>query len=228
MNKKHNNALLKVLLRQHIAHIALVALVTVCMASITMVGTNKIVGVEADIARVQEEILKLQEKRALLSSVSAQNLTTLESDLELMNRLIPESENYFTIIQTLERLSAKTGFQVTSYTINLKGSTENKLALSVHGEGEHDAFMRFLQSYQGDGGRFITIEEIALDPQQPNQIQLSLNFYSKSSDEPVENTNYQATIDELNKLKSKIDYQLLPGEQDQLISAPVSTKSNPF
>ena len=229
MKPSRKKQFLLIFLRQHVPYIALAFVITLCWIGLSVVATARITGVTEQIEAEKAEVAQLDQKRALLSSVHSQDLETLEQDLAFMNRLIPESENYFSIIQTLERLSVSTGFQVSSYTINLDNSSETKLSLMVNGEGSSEAFLRFLNSYSGDGGRFITIEQISLDPQQPNGIQLNLNFYAKSSQEPVAGANYQATLDELSKLKAKTRFELTPQEQaSETGTSTLPTKNNPF
>jgi hypothetical protein len=98
---------------------------------------------------------------------------------EVLRRLIPESEDYFSIIASLERLSLRTGLKISRYTIDLPENNSDKFTLSIVGTVTPEEFDRFLRTYKFGTGRLVTIENLQITNQTDNNIRLTMNFYSK-------------------------------------------------
>ncbi len=81
---------------------------------------------------------------------------------ELLDKLIPNEENYFQVISALDRLENKTGAVIHSYSINLNETTEKKLSLSLTVGGDEDSVADLLERYLYSSGRLITNEEVML------------------------------------------------------------------
>ena len=80
-----------------------------------------------NIDQLQKDILDLKSKKNTLAFISGSDLKNIDNYYDLVSALIPESENYFSIIYTLSNLSELTNFNISSYSINLQGSTNNKI-----------------------------------------------------------------------------------------------------
>ena len=81
---------------------------------------------------------------------------------ELLDKLIPNEENYFQVISALNRLENQTGAIIHSYSINLNETTEKKLSLSLTVGGDEDSVADLLERYLYSSGRLITNQEVTL------------------------------------------------------------------
>lgn len=176
------------------------------------------------------EVQNLQRRASIFKNVSLSE-EDLDSTIKTLNELIPNSEDYFSVIYALEKLSQKTNFVVSSYTINLKSSTPEKLKLSIAGVGDRNAFLKFLSEYNFGGGRLITSDKIELTPQISGQINVDVTFYSKKTNL---SQNQQASkisptlLNDLQKLKQKIQFDLKTSTNEGELNLNYPRKTNPF
>lgn len=144
----------------------------------------------------QTQTLSNSELKAELELIKSSR-SLHKNDIDLFNSLsadlIPEQEDYFDLIDALERLSEKTGFELYNYSIDLSKTTEEKLSISVAGRGDNDSFFRFLKNYKYSSGRLITIESINFTPKSIHEYTLILNFYHKKIDIPTRQTTNNIT-----------------------------------
>lgn len=118
---------------------------------------------------------------------------------ELLEQLIPDQESYFSVISTLEQLSAKTGVFIESYSVNLGSTTEEKLTLSVTLTGTSESILNFIQEYNYLGGRLLTTESLDFNPEKLDQMTVSLNFYHNEFKDTV-SSDSRVTRQDLEKL----------------------------
>lgn len=154
--------------------------------------------------------------------------TDIDKMNKIMSQLVPDSEDYFSIALALEKLSAKTGFIITTYTINLKTSTYNKLALSISGIGDSNSFLNFLEEYNFAGSRLITIDKISYANQQETSVSFEANFYNQrvtSQDSPqlAAMTPEDRLI--IKKIQAKTNFELVADSQ---LAVDYEKKTNPF
>ncbi len=179
------------------------------------------------LAQLQNDVNDLKSKRATLDSSIINNPGVVDEDVQVMNKLIPEAEDYFSIIAALEELSSKTGFIVTSYEVNVNQSGENKLSVSVTGIGDQQSFIEFLRQYNFQGERLITIENISLGEDQIGGFTLALNFYNKkASSIPNTNLDYNASLNQIETIKRKVYFNLT--NTQSTVNGDYQKKSNPF
>ncbi len=139
----------------------------------------------------QKSILKdkieSSEKRKSLIEL-ANNLKNRDIDVELINQylnsLIPNNENFFSIITALENLSQETGFMIINYNLDFIDTNSKTVSLKITGIGDMDTFLEFLKNYRFNGGRLITINKIDYYPEDQtnsltNEKNLYLTFYSQ-------------------------------------------------
>jgi hypothetical protein len=177
---------------------------------------------------LDDELNQMRSKRNALIFLSSSKYQNLDDYYNLVTSLIPESENYFSIIYTLDSLSEITGFNIVSYTINVKKSTNNKLSLIVSGVGNQNDFLNFLTQYNIAGGRLITAEKIGLGKENITGISLTLNFYNKKSSlYQSKKEDYQKVLSKLDKIKNKITFNIKSGEE-KVASSEYPIKANPF
>jgi len=230
MKKKLINPYIKSLIKENLMFIITLIILIFLIIFIHVYNLQKNSENNIKISELEKEVQKYENKSRILNSPFAQsNKEDLESYVQILNMLIPNTEDFFSIIYSLEKLSNKTGFNISSYSVNLKTSTKNKISISILGTGNQDYFTNFLKSYNFSGGRFITIDNIELTPEFSGLISLDLSFYSKSSSD-MKNAPLvlnQKAFDELSKIKNKINFQLME-KQEAEIDTNYPKKSNPF
>lgn len=193
---------------------------------------NKFTENSQNLQKIEEEIKVLNARKTLLESIPAQSMNNPDQDIRILNSLIPDAEDYFSIIESLDALSQASGFEITSYTISTKNLVPDKLPLLITGVGDGEAFINFLKVYNFAGNRLITLDRVEYKPTpKESTYALSINFYHKgdATNKPGEvnkNVNYQASFKRLNELKEKINISFTKEDSQIIESYPV--KSNPF
>jgi hypothetical protein len=204
-------------------------LVFIVLIGLILVASANFMKVKQDLTTRQDEVSKLQNKLTILEV--NKNLTQSQIDFynKLLSQLVPDKEDYFSILSALEQLSAQTGFVISQYSINLSQSAPGKLQLEVQGDGDANAFLKFLEVYQFGGGRLITNEQISYASDRIGQIKLKLNFYSKKVDTTaglVALTPSQ--IDLMRRIQSKTTFVFTGAGGASLPIGDYQTKPNPF
>lgn len=220
------------LLKQNLPYIVICAI----FAVLTIIGpflvVNKFTENTQNLKKLEEEVKVLTERKVLLGALPDQSSSDSEQDVRILNSLIPDAEDYFSIIQSLDMLSQESGFEITSYTITTKNILPDKLPLLITGEGDGEAFINFLKVYNFAGNRLITLDRVEYKPtSKESTYALSVNFYHKGdstskSSEISKNVNYQSSLKRLNELKEKINIVYKQEDSQVIESYPV--KANPF
>ena len=181
------------------------------------------------ISSLKIELNQLQNKVNLMNTTIPSS-DKLDEDLNFLNILIPNIEDYFSIIYALEKLSQKSNFVITEYTVNVEKSTAEKLKLSVTGIGESQFFINFLKNYNFGGGRLITSDKIKIDPNFFGSIKIDLTFYSKnvSTGKNLELAADEKIFKELETLKSKVNFSFDSNGETNNPDLNYPKKSNPF
>lgn len=217
------------LLKENLTYI--VGLIILCLFFVlSIIFFNNKYGETKDfIEKSKQDNVKLKAK---VDFIQAKNQVQAEGiDIDIMNKflalLVPESEDFFTIALALEKLSQQTNFFITSYTINLKGSTSNKISLTVNGLGDSTAFLNFLRNYNFGGLRLITIDKISFASQAEQGVTLNASFYNQKAgrlDSSQAKPLTEADKKLLKQIQGKITFDLQPA--DGLTN--FETKTNPF
>ncbi len=184
---------------------------------------------EKKIAGLKTELNLLKNKVTLMNT-SVPSSLKLDEDLDFLNKLIPNVEDYFSIVYALEKLSQKSNFIITSYTVSVGTSTADKLKLNVSGTGDSQTFIDFLKNYNFGGGRLITSDKIQLDPNFFGTIKIDLTFYTKnvSSSQNLEIEPDEKIFKELETLKSKVNFVFEPNIATGEANYNYPRKGNPF
>lgn len=184
---------------------------------------------EKKISGLKIELNQLKNKVTLMNTTIPSSLK-LDEDLDFLNKLIPNVEDYFSVVYALEKLSQKSNFIITSYTVLVGNSTSEKLKLNVSGTGDSQTFVDFLKNYNFGGGRLITSDKIQLDPNFFGTIKIDLTFYTKnvSSDQNLEIEPDEKIFKELETLKSKVNFVFEPNVATSEPDYNYPRKSNPF
>lgn len=172
--------------------------------------------------KTHERMLTLEKSKDLIE-------TNLDEANKLLAILLPDTEDFFSIIAALERISQLSGFTIKEYVIKLSASTKEKLSISIGGTGDTDSFVNFLKDYQIAGGRLSTSEKIEFTSSQFKSTKVQLNFYHKKilvSNDVVPKLT-ETDISFYNKIKSKLSFDLSPASvSEEQFNYPV--KANPF
>lgn len=207
---------------------SLVTLVALGMIILVlMISYKSLKDSKGDLDILREEVNLLKNRSDTLKynkSITEDQITVYN---QILSSLIPEYEDYFSIIYALETISQKTGFSIVAYTINLSNSTQEKLSINIEGKGDIEAFKQFLNSYEFMGGRLVTSEKIEFSGANFANTKVGLNFYSKkfSFNETVVPQLTQKDIDKLEAVKNKIQVSFTP---DKSNSSDYTTSNNPF
>lgn len=149
---------------------------------------------------------------------------------KLLASLIPETEDFFSIIYALEEISNASQFIITNYEINISKTTREKLTITAEGRGDSEAFLNFLQEYQFAGGRLVTSDRIQYGGAGSGSTKITLNFYSKrfSFNETVQVPQLsKEEIQKLEDIKQKVKFQFSSTDY-QTTNTDYATKKDPF
>lgn len=147
--------------------------------------TYQIVTTNQFIEETRAQQIKLQGEISYFNLASKLTANDVEAYNSLLLRLIPEVEDYFSIIASLERLSLYTGLDVSRYSIDLPERGSDKFTLSIVGTVPKSILPLFLANYQYGTGRLVTVENMSINNNDENNVNLVLNFYSR----PVTTSN---------------------------------------
>ncbi len=190
---------------------------------------KKNVEVNMNITKFTQEISDLKKKAELVSykqEIIKEGIDLKEAN-NLFTKLIPNEEDYFSVIAAFEKISQDTNFLIINYSINLKSSTKDKLSLTIEGKGDQDAFFKFLKDYRYIGKRLITIDKIDYRSTGFLEVSLIVNFYSGKNNNML--TTASKLTDEEKKLIQTIKEKVsLEETTEEASSSSYSTKSNPF
>ncbi len=230
MKIKISHYLLKLVRENLLYFISFSILIFISVVSV-IIFISKFSQMDKQIIDLENNNLQLKKKAELVlykEKIINEGYNIIEIN-ELFSQLVPNQEDYFSIMLALERISLQTNFMITSYQINLASTTQNKLSITIEGEGDRNSFMDFLQNYQFSGGRLITIDKIDFNTTGITKIKLSLNFYngevkaSQSSVESIRLTDADRRLIDL--IKRKTQLYLVTEEE---VNTDYPTKTNPF
>lgn len=162
------------------------------------------------------------------------NKTLTEDQIKEYNKLlaslIPETEDFFSIIYALEEISSVSHFIITDYAIDINKTSREKLTLTAEGRGNSEEFLNFLQQYQFAGGRLVTSDQIQYGGMNSGSTRITLNFYSKrfAFNETVQVPQLsKEEIQKLEEIKKKITFQFSSSDY-QTVTTDYAIKKDPF
>ncbi|KKP86832.1 MAG: hypothetical protein UR89_C0013G0020 [Candidatus Roizmanbacteria bacterium GW2011_GWA2_35_8] len=228
MNKKRVKPYIFQLVKKNILYITTNIILIILIGVALKMSLDRNSSMKKKNSSLTKEVQELQTKYDLLN-YKVPSSEVLEENIHFLNSLIPNSEDYFSIIYSLDKLSQKTGFIVTSYSVDMSKSTATKLKLSITGSGDTTSFMSFLEKYNYFGDRLITSDKIELSPQISGEIKIDLTFYNKNIalDYGKKFDVNEKMIGEITKLKEKVEYSYKTSGVEEPDTA-YPRKSNPF
>lgn len=218
------------LLKENILYIGLNAGMIVLIGFFLLANSKTSLERGTQINSLSKEVRNLERRITLFNQASLSN-EDLDSNIKMLTALVPNSEDYFSIIYALETLSQKTGFIITSYTIKLGVSTKNRLRLSITGTGDKNAFLKFLNDYNFGGGRLMTSDKIELTPQISGQIKIDVTFYTKdtSTAKSLATPHISGSfINQLSLIREKVKFDLKTSTSEGTFDLNYPRKTNPF
>ena len=183
---------------------------------------EKITTLKAELGPLRNEVS--------LMSTTIPSSDKLDDDLKFLNTLIPNAEDYFSIIYSLEKLSQKTNFIVSSYIVNVGSSESETIRLGVVGTGDSQTFINFLKSYNFEGDRLITSDKIQLDPNFSGSQKIDLTFYNKKieANNKFDMSANSNIYKELETLKAKVNFNFNNSVATNSADLNYPRKTNPF
>lgn len=190
--------------------------------------TSKVNTTKSHITSLQSDISELNRKANNVLVGVPINSTEVDQFTQMLAVLIPEDEDFFSVLTTLENLSFQTGYTIVKYSITPGNGIDQKLVLQVQGIGDATGFLNFVKNYSFSGGRFITSDDISFNAKDTNSSTINLTFYTQKT----------SSVSEVNKKLSQKDVQLLRDIKNKTFielgnsiasgSGVYTTKSNPF
>ncbi len=147
---------------------------------------------------------------------------------QVFSQLVPDREDYFSILIGLSNLSTQSNFLITNYTVNIDRALPNRISISVEGQGDSTTFLNFLRNYNFGSGRLITIGKIEYSVETLSGSKIIVNFYSGKAETVPEDQIVFSPKDQqlLADIATKVQIQLAaPSEASQ---AAYPTKALPF
>lgn len=186
-------------------------------------SNEKINSILKEIAKLKNETKFVTYENEIVSS--GINIDEMNKSF---SQLVPETEDFFSIVASLERLSASTNFIITDYSLNLSQSTKDKLSITINGQGNVDTFLTFLKVYNFGGGRLLTIDTIQFSKQKFSGVELQANFYNQKTKAQVEAALQPLSASDKQLIKQIHDKISLNVKQEEVYTQDYSVKSNPF
>lgn len=242
------------LIKENILYLLLFILLFILSLFVYKVLIKKYLNQRTTTQKLEQEVRRLKLKSEILMRKKLTN-NEIEEYIILLNHLVPETEDYFSIIRAMETLSKKSGFTITNYEISSlslnRNLNRNRLPITVTGFGNVDAFTKMLKMYQFSTGRLITMDKLRFSSGRKVKMikmNLTFNFYhqrrrkvkaktpiaakqgvrqslAKEINTPVPKVD----LDFLRKVKAKVLVDLkseLASKESEVLFYP--TKTNPF
>ncbi len=182
---------------------------------------------------LKTEVTELENKKNLL--LYQESLKNEGVDIKKVNqilaKLIPDVEDFFSLLNALEKISQETGFVLSDYSVNLEKSTITKLNISASGSGTREQFFKFLENYLTGGYRLLTIDKLTYQDTGYLKANLNIYFYSGKGVPLIIDQKIEKISEEDKKLIRQLisnakELEKVESTVQELESYP--TKSDPF
>lgn len=183
--------------------------------------------------QLKQEVATLQNRKDnILVNVKVLNENgDFENYNQILGMLIPENEDYFSIIYTIQQISQASGLLIDSYVVSIGNSQSQKTSISITYVDDQNSFMKFLDLYQYSGGRLITIPKINWKSDSSGKTKILLNFYTKKYIPANEQIFKISKVDQkkVQNILSKVNINVLNTEAtSEAEIVDYETKDNPF
>lgn len=209
MKYKINPFLISLIKKNFLIFILLILLILI---NFILIITNnfKLNEIKSKNLLLENEIDNYKKKFLIISNLTSDE-EKLNKFVAMLNSLIPDEEDYFSIIYSLENLSIKTGFNIVGYTVNLNSSNPEKLKITISGTGNTKDFLNFLNEYNFAGGRLITSDNIELNNDANEIYKINLTFYNKKvffTDDFQVNNVKEILFEKLEEIEKKVSFNI--------------------
>lgn len=228
MRKDLDQYLLR-LLKEHLIYIGGLALLIILSVVAVSIFWQRYDEQQVQISTLQQELDGLNQKTEMIrysQEIERKNIDIMELNKSFAH-LLPEKEDFFSIIVALERLSQNTKFLITEYGLNLEKSDVQRLSLSVIGSGDTQSFIKFLNEYNFGGGRLITMDSIKLNNVGYDELKLNVNFYT-GKNAPNDKLVKFTPEDEALILRVQDKLRFINDTGETTTSPDYEKKNNPF
>ncbi|MBP9691411.1 hypothetical protein KBD81_05005 [Candidatus Woesebacteria bacterium] len=161
--------------------------------------------------RVQEQKMTLESSRSTAQLVKS-NVNTLSNSISEYNatldNLIPDEESYFSVIAAFEKLAQRTGVAISSYSINLDQTTEEKLSLDLSLQADPEALLRLIRDYNFASGRLLTNESVQITYGDSSSISFTVNLIHSPTQTVSSDTSVTISPDDIqymDEIQSKME-----------------------
>ncbi len=182
---------------------------------------------DAKTRTLQSEIADLTTRRDFINyqQTIRQQGIDIDAGNRLLSQLIPDQEDFFSLIYALDTISSQSQFIITGYALT-PSSVASPLSITITGTGDSNSFTKFLSNYNFGGGRLITIDSIKYLTSYAGETSLRINLYSgKSATTPHYAYRFTDADKQLiTRIMSKISVEI----KNSTASAAYQTKQNPF
>lgn len=178
---------------------------------------------------LKNDISNMQIKLSLIKTLEPEKL---DQDIKLFSTLLPDEEDYYSIISTLNNLSKISGLTIEKYTLDFQNKGKNT-KVTVEFAGDSDKLKTFFENYFTSSGRLITIDSFDYVPNFKNK-SIILNFYRMPKKKQISSYNKES-IEKAIKLSEEIfaksyvhdlkDFSVTNNEQ---VVPIIGEKENPF
>ncbi len=183
-----------------------------------------------DVDLMSGEVLMLKNRYDTLKFNKTLTQDQIKGYNKLLASLIPETEDFFSIIYAIEEISNATQFMITEYAIDIGRAPKETIILTASGKGNSEAFLEFLKQYKFVGGRLVTIDQIQYGGINSGDTKITLNFYNKrfAYSETVKVPQLsKAEIQKLEDIKQRVKFQFSASDY-QSVDTDYAVKQNPF
>ena len=132
------------------------------------------------IETLREEVENLKMKKKQLSSMDYLNEADIVRFKLILTQLVPNTEDFFSILYALETLSQQTGVEILNYTLQFNKKRRAEIPIVVTLLGDQDSFMKLLKDYNFKSGRLITMSSFNFNGIKTSQLKLTFTFYNDS------------------------------------------------
>lgn len=144
--------------------------------------------------------------------------------LNVVDRMMPQKEDYFNLIQSMQQLARANGVILVAHTSPFKSKTKDVTSVTVTMRGSRAELERVLGNFSFVSGRFITVESVTYKPRE-RIMTFDIHYHTAprlgtggTLGQPPEQL-----IDELLSYESTASTS-----EDVALDTPVSTSSDPF
>ncbi|KXK07229.1 MAG: hypothetical protein UZ21_OP11001001149 [Microgenomates bacterium OLB22] len=168
----------------------------------------------------RKTVQELESALAVQAQYEAYDPTRL---LKAVDRMMPQKEDYFKLIQSMQQLAKANGVILVTHTSPFKSKTKDMTSVSVTMRGSRTEMERVLANFTFVSGRFITMESVTYKPRE-RLMTFDLQYHTA----PRLGTGKTIGAPPVDLINELLSYESAGGDIDVEVDAPVSTSSDPF